>query len=231
MASGGRRLRRKLGSRCGRTTTRRALSCKWRGAPLAATRTSIALVDFEGEGSGLLPSASASLPAMSAAVAASTLAASVLDAVRRAGEPLPVLIDRQHVAVAARSEHYARSPATPRRIGSPLCPSFGRLPTAHGSGSMASIHGIAIERWPYWAVRTATAASSGRLRHGVPRTWRKRSRRRGRWGMRSAHRSSGGHIPKAGPLPTCRSWRRASVKGLHGPWDRAVPPRGSGCST
>ena len=77
---------------------------------LGGDPTNIALVDFEGEGSGLLPSASASLPAMSAAVAASTLAASVLDAARGAGEPMNVLIDRQHVAAAARSEHYAQSP-------------------------------------------------------------------------------------------------------------------------
>jgi hypothetical protein len=78
---------------------------------LGGDPNSLALVGFEGDGSGLLPSASASLPAMSAAVAASTLAASVLDAIRRTGQPSPVLIDRQHVAVAARSEHYARSPA------------------------------------------------------------------------------------------------------------------------
>jgi CoA-transferase family III len=71
----------------------------------------VALVEFEGDGTGLLPSASASLPAMAAAVGASTLAASVLDAARTMGQPLPAVIDRQHVAVAARSEHYARSPA------------------------------------------------------------------------------------------------------------------------
>jgi hypothetical protein len=70
-----------------------------------------ALVEFEADGTGLLPSAFASLPAMSAAVAASTLAASVLDGVRRGGQPMPVVIDRQHVAVAARSEHYAHSAA------------------------------------------------------------------------------------------------------------------------
>lgn len=69
------------------------------------------LVEFTGEGRGLLPSALAAMPAMTAAVAASTLAASVLDGTRRPGAPGRVLIDRGHVAVAARSEHYARSAA------------------------------------------------------------------------------------------------------------------------
>ena len=68
-------------------------------------------VSVTGDGDGLLPSAFAALPAMTAAVAASTLAASVLDSVRRPGPVLPVTVDREHVAVAARSEHYARSEA------------------------------------------------------------------------------------------------------------------------
>ncbi len=69
------------------------------------------LVEATGDGTGLLPSALAALPAMTAAVSASTLAASVLDAARRGGDPEPVHVDRAHVAVAARSEHYARSEA------------------------------------------------------------------------------------------------------------------------
>jgi len=69
------------------------------------------LVEATGDGTGLLPSSLASLPAMTAAVSSSTLAASLLDAARRGGEARPVLVDRQHVAVAARSEHYARSEA------------------------------------------------------------------------------------------------------------------------
>lgn len=44
---------------------------------------------------------------MLAAVAASTLAASVLDAARSKRAPARVLIDAEHVAVAARSERYA----------------------------------------------------------------------------------------------------------------------------
>jgi CoA-transferase family III len=71
----------------------------------------LALVEFRGDGSGLLPSTYAALPALVAGVAASTLAAAVLDAARRGGHPLPVVVDREHVAVAARSEHYARSDA------------------------------------------------------------------------------------------------------------------------
>jgi len=53
----------------------------------------------------------AALPAMTAAVSASTLAASVLDSARRSAPPMPVVVDREHVAVAARSEHHARTDA------------------------------------------------------------------------------------------------------------------------
>ncbi|MHB8186593.1 MAG: hypothetical protein ACYDDU_11025 [Dermatophilaceae bacterium] len=66
------------------------------------------LVEVTGNDAGLLPSTFAVLPAMVAAVSASTLAASVLDAARRAGSPAPVLVDAKHVAAAARSERYAR---------------------------------------------------------------------------------------------------------------------------
>ena len=69
------------------------------------------LIELTGDATGLLPSALAAVAAMTAAVSASTLAASVLDAARRPGAPRQVAIDRQHVAVAARSEHYARSEA------------------------------------------------------------------------------------------------------------------------
>jgi CoA-transferase family III len=80
-------------------------------ASLGGDPEALGLVEFEREGAGLLPSTYAALPAMSAAVGASTLAASVLDAARRAGPALPVVVDREHVAAAARSEHYARSSA------------------------------------------------------------------------------------------------------------------------
>ncbi|MHB1473829.1 MAG: CoA transferase, partial [Dermatophilaceae bacterium] len=71
------------------------------------------LVEVTGNDEGLLPSTFAVLPAMVAAVSASTLAASVLDAARRAGSPAPVLIDAKHVAAAARSERYARAEGSP----------------------------------------------------------------------------------------------------------------------
>jgi hypothetical protein len=66
------------------------------------------LVEVRGIDAGLLPSTFAVLPAMVAAVSASTLAASVLDASRQSGSPAPVLIDAKHVAAAARSERYTR---------------------------------------------------------------------------------------------------------------------------
>jgi CoA-transferase family III len=71
------------------------------------------LVDVRGDDAGLLPSTFAVLPAMVAAVSASTLAASVLDATRRSGPVAPVLIDAKHVAAAARSERYTRVEGSP----------------------------------------------------------------------------------------------------------------------
>jgi CoA transferase family III len=68
-----------------------------------------ALVELTGDGAGLLPSTLPVLPAMVAAVSVSTLAASVLDAARGARPPASILIDVEHVAVAARSERYARA--------------------------------------------------------------------------------------------------------------------------
>ncbi len=66
-------------------------------------------VELIGDGEGLLPSAHAAMSAMTAAVAVSTLAAAVLDGTRRSSQPSTVTIDRHHVGVAARSEHYART--------------------------------------------------------------------------------------------------------------------------
>ena len=65
------------------------------------------LVDVTGNENGLLPSALAALPAMTAAVSSATLAAATLDAARRSGSPAPVHIDTEHVAVAAISERHA----------------------------------------------------------------------------------------------------------------------------
>lgn len=67
------------------------------------------LVEVMGNQAGLLSSTLAALPAMLAAVAASTLAASVLDSTRQGRAPSPVLVDAEHVALAARSERFARA--------------------------------------------------------------------------------------------------------------------------
>ncbi|MDQ3628312.1 MAG: CoA transferase [Actinomycetota bacterium] len=68
----------------------------------------LASVEVTGDDEGLLPSSLEALPAMLAAVSASTLAASVLDAARAGARTSPVRVDAEHVAVAARSERYAR---------------------------------------------------------------------------------------------------------------------------
>ena len=60
-----------------------------------------------GRQEGRLASTLAAMPAMTAAVAASALAAAALDRARGARTPVPVVVDRDHVAVAARSERYA----------------------------------------------------------------------------------------------------------------------------
>ncbi|MGL5859622.1 MAG: hypothetical protein ACRC35_14695, partial [Angustibacter sp.] len=61
----------------------------------------------------LLPSRLPALPAMLAATATSTLAASVLDGVRRGARPARAVVDVAHVALAARGERYAREPGRP----------------------------------------------------------------------------------------------------------------------
>ncbi len=65
-------------------------------------------VQVVGDSRGLLPSTLAVLPAMTAAVAVSTLAAAVLGRSRGSTSGAPVVIDQEHVAVAARSERHAR---------------------------------------------------------------------------------------------------------------------------
>lgn len=67
------------------------------------------LVQVSGQPAGLLPSTLAALPAMTAAVAVSALAAAVLDRARGSTAWAPVVVDVEHVAVAARSERYART--------------------------------------------------------------------------------------------------------------------------
>lgn len=68
----------------------------------------LTLVEVTGDATGLLPSVLPVMPAMIAAVSASTLAASVLGAARCGRPPAPVTVNAEHVAVAARSERYAR---------------------------------------------------------------------------------------------------------------------------
>lgn len=66
------------------------------------------LVEVTGQDVGLLSSSSLqALPAMTAAVSASTLAASVLGAARRGTPSSRVRVDAKHVALASRSERYA----------------------------------------------------------------------------------------------------------------------------
>ncbi len=86
--------------------TRGLLREAW--AALGGPPDLVELVEFTGRGHGLLPSSLAALPAMLAAVGAATLAASELDAARRGDQPSAVSVDIEHVAVAARSERYAR---------------------------------------------------------------------------------------------------------------------------
>jgi crotonobetainyl-CoA:carnitine CoA-transferase CaiB-like acyl-CoA transferase len=99
-------------------------------AALGGEEDLIELVTVRGDGEGLLPSTHAALPAMLAAVAASTLAASVLDAARGKRSPSPVFIDVEHVAVAARSERYARVRGSER--ASPFAPLSRFWRTADG---------------------------------------------------------------------------------------------------
>jgi crotonobetainyl-CoA:carnitine CoA-transferase CaiB-like acyl-CoA transferase len=92
--------------------TDRLLQAAW--SALGGDASDLDLVEVTGNpDAGLLPSTFAVLPAMVAAVCASTLAASVLDAARRGGSPASVLLDVEHVAAAARSERYARMEGSP----------------------------------------------------------------------------------------------------------------------
>ena len=75
---------------------------------LAGEPVQLENVAVAGAEEGLLASTLPALPAMLAAVGASTLAASVLDLARGTRAPVPVVIDAEHVALAARSERYAR---------------------------------------------------------------------------------------------------------------------------
>ncbi len=80
-------------------------------APFGGDLELLDLVQVTGQPAGLLPSTLAALPAMTAAVAVSTLAAAVLDRSRSPAAWAPVVVDVENVAVAAGSERYARTAA------------------------------------------------------------------------------------------------------------------------
>lgn len=75
------------------------------------------LVKVQGNSDGLLPSRLAVTEMMTAAAGASVLAVSALDARRESRLPVPVFLDVEHVAVAARSERYAKRLGSGLQIG------------------------------------------------------------------------------------------------------------------
>ncbi|HEV3033216.1 MAG TPA: CoA transferase [Solirubrobacteraceae bacterium] len=99
-------------------------------AALGGERDQLGLVTVTRDGECLLPSRLPVVPAMVAAVAASTLAASVLDAARCASSPAPVVLDVEHVALAACSERHARDGAS--RAADPFAPLSRFWRTADG---------------------------------------------------------------------------------------------------
>jgi CoA-transferase family III len=82
-------------------------------AALGGRPDALELVSVTGDEAGLLPSSLPALPVAVAAVTASTLAASVLAAARDGGRLQPVRVDAAQVAVAVRSERYARLVSAP----------------------------------------------------------------------------------------------------------------------
>jgi hypothetical protein len=75
------------------------------------------LVHLEGDPAGLLPSRLPAFAAMAAAISAATLAAAVLDGARSGRPAAEVMIGADHVALAARSERYARRLGSGESIG------------------------------------------------------------------------------------------------------------------
>src|SRR5450755_1428543 len=142
------------------------------------------LVTVTGNGAGLLSSTLAALPAMLAAVAASTLAASVLDGARREGASAPVVVDAEHVALAARSERFARigtggGRCRARRARGPQRAVRPRAGTGRGGLVRFSFAVLADSRWLVAPARQLCLASGARpVGAWMPR--RPRSRRGGR---------------------------------------------------
>lgn len=98
-------------TRCSTTAAEGLLEQAW--SALGGDPQLLERVQVMGDATGLLPSRLAALPAMVASVAASTLGAALLDAARSRTAPGPVRVDREQVAVAARSERYARADRSP----------------------------------------------------------------------------------------------------------------------
>jgi hypothetical protein len=86
-------------------------------AALGGDAGDLRLVRIDGNAAGLLPSRLPAFAAMAAAVSAATLAAAVLDGGRSGRAPAEVTIDAGHVALAARSERYARRAGSAESAG------------------------------------------------------------------------------------------------------------------
>ena len=160
-----------FGQAGGRPADRRLFTPAW-----AASATPRHPVGDHGDSTGLLPSALGALPAMTAAVSASTLSAALLDAARRGADPEPV---RSTASTSpwrpARSTTRARR-HTRRPSASPPCSASGRRQTATGSGCTASTRGTASGPWRCWAATTAIAPSATRWHVGGPKSSRMRWR-------------------------------------------------------
>ncbi len=86
--------------------THRLLTHAW--STLGGRPSALERLDVRGTTDGLLPSVFPAMPAMVAAVSATTLAAAELDAARTQRPAAPATVETEHVALAARSERYAR---------------------------------------------------------------------------------------------------------------------------
>jgi hypothetical protein len=77
-------------------------------AALGGRSSDLERVQVAGDPTGLLPSRLEVQELMTAAIGSALLAVATLDAARNDTQPAPVSLSAEHVAVAARSERYAR---------------------------------------------------------------------------------------------------------------------------